>query len=305
MRGEKMAVRALGYLGIGASDISAWRSFASDILGAQVCDAADDSLLLRFDSRAWRIAVEPTGEDDLIYAGWEVAGPVELGSLIEKIEAAGVDVIHDDGTLAAKRGVLGVASFTDPAGVACELFFGATELTQQPIVSSAGVSGFVMGDQGLGHIVVGTTTLDETLAFYRDVLGFGYSDFIDMPVGPDMTIPVHFMHCNLRHHSFAFAPPPPVPGTPKLIHFMLQVASVDDVGFALDRVHKAGVELAMTLGRHANDEMLSFYAYTPSGFEFEYGWGAKTVDRATWLPVRHQTTSKWGHKFVGHGGPAA
>jgi biphenyl-2,3-diol 1,2-dioxygenase len=300
-----MTVRALGYIGIGVSDMAAWRSFAAGILGAQVDDGTDGSLRLRFDARAWRIAIEPTGTDDIAYAGWEVAGPQALAALITRIEATGIAVTRDDGALAAKRGVLDVASFTDPAGMRCELFYGATELTQHPLVSPAGVSGFVMGEQGLGHIVIGTPALAETLAFYRDVLGFGYSDHIAMPVGPGMTIPVQFMHCNARHHTYAFAPPPPVPDAKKLIHFMVQVATIDDVGFALDRVMQAGVELAMTLGRHVNDQMLSFYAYTPSGFEIEYGWGARTVDRATWLPARHTAISSWGHKFVGHGSPAA
>ncbi len=298
-----MTVRALGYVGIGVSDIPAWRNFSANILGAAVSDTGDGGLRLRFDSRAWRIALEPTGQDDITYAGWEVAGPLELEALIARVEDAGTAVTRDDGSLAKKRGVLAVASFTDPAGVSCELFYGASELYHKPLVSPAGVSGFVMGNQGLGHIVIGTPKLAETLAFYRDVLGFGYSDYIDMPVGPDVSIPVQFMHCNERHHTYAFAPSPP--GSPTLIHFMLQVASVDDVGYALDRVDAAGIELAMTLGRHANDHMLSFYAYTPSGFEFEYGWGARTVDRATWLPVRHDKISSWGHKFVGHGMPAA
>ena len=300
-----MTVRALGYLGFGVSDLTAWRDFSANILGAQVSDAADGSLRLRFDARAWRIAVEPDGPDDIAYAGWEVAGPLELEAMIASVESAGFAVTRDDGTLAARRGVMAVASFTDPAGIRCELFYGAGELNQHPLASPAGVTGFVMGNQGLGHIVIATPALGETLAFYRDVLGFGYSDLIDMPVGPGATIPVQFMHCNERHHTFAFAPPPPGSDAPKLVHFMVQVASVDDVGFALERVEAAGVELAMTLGRHTNDEMLSFYAYTPSGFEFEYGWGARTIDRASWLPVRHNTISKWGHKFVGHGQPSA
>lgn len=300
-----MTVRALGYIGIGVSDMAAWRGFAAGILGAQVDDAADGSLRLRFDARAWRIAIEPDGADDIAYAGWEVAGPHALSALISRIEASGIAVTRDHGPLAAKRGVLDVARFVDPAGMACELFYGATELTQHPLVSPVGVSGFVMGEQGLGHIVIGTPALAETLAFYRDVLGFGYSDHIAMPVGPGMTIPVQFMHCNARHHTYAFAPPPPVPDAKKLLHFMLQVAILDDVGFALDRAQQAGVELAMTLGRHVNDQMLSFYAYTPSGFEIEYGWGARTVDRAAWLPARHTAISSWGHKFVGHGSPAA
>lgn len=299
-----MSVRALGYLGLGVSRLEEWREFSTNILGASVSDANDGGLRLRVDSRAWRIAIEPSGEDDIIYAGWEVAGPAELNAMIAKIEASGISVRRDDGTLARKRGVLAVAAFVDPAGVPCELFHGATELTQQPLVSPVGVSGFVTDNQGLGHIVVSTAALDETVAFYRDVLGFGYSDFISMPMGPDVRIPVHFMHCNPRHHSFAFAPPPPS-GGPTLLHFMLQVASIDDVGFALERVDQAGIELAMTLGRHGNDQMLSFYAYTPSGFEVEFGWGARTIDPATWLPTRHDKISSWGHKFVGHGQPPA
>lgn len=298
-----MSVIGLGYIGVGVTDLAAWRTFSSDILGAQVTDS-DGGLKLRFDTLAWRIAVAPSGEDDIVFVGWEVAGPQALEALALKIEAAGVSVVRDGGELAKKRGVLGIARFTDPAGLACELFWGPTLQTDKPMVSPAGVSGFVTGDQGLGHLVVGTAALAEALAFYRDVLGFGYSDHINMPVGPGVTIPVEFMHCNARHHSIAFAPPPPGPG-PKLFHFMVQAAALDDVGFALDRVNKAGIELAMTLGRHSNDEMLSFYAYTPSGFEVEFGWGAKTVDRATWSPARHDTISKWGHKFVGHGIPAA
>ena len=35
-----------------------------------------------------------------------------------------------------------------------------------------------------------------------------------------------------------------------------------------------------TLGRHPNDRMFSFYAKTPSGFQFEFGWGGREVDDA-------------------------
>jgi len=53
---------------------------------------------------------------------------------------------------------------------------------------------------------------------------------------------------------------------------------------------------ASALGRHTNDHMLSFYMRTPSGFEVEYGWGARTVDDAAWHVQRHQAPSIWGHR---------
>ena len=49
-----------------------------------------------------------------------------------------------------------------------------------------------------------------------------------------------------------------------------------------------------TLGRHTNDHMVSFYMASPSGFEVEYGWGARTVDDSTWQVQQHTTGSMWG-----------
>jgi hypothetical protein len=50
-----------------------------------------------------------------------------------------------------------------------------------------------------------------------------------------------------------------------------------------------------TLGRHPNDRMFSFYARTPSGFQFELGWGGRQVDDATWTPTTYDHISEWGH----------
>lgn len=286
-----MSVRSLGYLVLGASDIGAWLRYAADVLGVQVDEDGAGGLKLRVDSRDWRIAVQPSNADDILAAGWEVAGAAELDALVSALNAAGVPAAVDT-DLAAKRGVRGLARFTDPAGIPGELFWGATERFERPLVSPAGVSGFVTGGEGLGHIVVAAADPSAMQAFYQTHLGFRLSDHIDIKGGPHGIIPVTFMHCNPRHHSLAFAPAPP---PKKLLHFMVQTQSLDDVGFALDRLAKHGGRLALTLGRHSNDHMISFYAFTPSGFEVEYGWGARSIDDATWLPTRHDVTSMWGH----------
>jgi hypothetical protein len=53
----------------------------------------------------------------------------------------------------------------------------------------------------------------------------------------------------------------------------------------------------MTLGGHSNDEMLSFYPLSPSGFDIEYGWGGLSVDDQSWHVLTHHATSAWGHRF--------
>lgn len=78
---------------------------------------------------------------------------------------------------------------------------------------------------------------------------------------------------------------------------MLEVRSLDDVGRALHRCQDAGHHISLTLGRHSNDHMLSFYPLTPSGFDVEYGWAGLEVDDERWHVMTHATNSAWGHRF--------
>jgi hypothetical protein len=55
----------------------------------------------------------------------------------------------------------------------------------------------------------------------------------------------------------------------------------------------------VTLGRHTNDLMTSFYAKAPSSFMVECGWGGRDIDPATWKPVElTDGPSLWGHERV-------
>ena len=53
--------------------------------------------------------------------------------------------------------------------------------------------------------------------------------------------------------------------------------------------------MALSVGQHTNDKELSYYAMTPSGFEWEVGWNPIVVDESTWKPTTHQGISIWGH----------
>ena len=128
------------------------------------------------------------------------------------------------------------------------------------------------------------------MAFYVDVLGMKVSDYINQ--GP---VKLGFLHCNERHHSLAFAEVP-VTLPKRTNHFMLQLQSMDTVGRAYDDVLEGAAPLIVTLGKHPNDEMVSFYAANPSQFGVEYGWGARTVDDSCWEVTEYDQTSIWGHK---------
>ncbi len=280
-----MTISSLGYLGLSVSDPAAWRSFACEVLGLMPGSSEDR---LRIDSKEWRIALHEGSEDDLAYVGFEVASAEALAELEQRLSAAGRPVKRADGELLQARGVTDLVATEDPSGLSVELFCGLLDRGDVPFRSPAGTSGFVTGTQGLGHFVLAAPEIEPVREFYTEQLGLRLSDRIAMG-----RVTLEFYHCNARHHTLAFVPAP----LPKrLHHIMLEVASLDDVGFALDRCQAAGVPLSTTLGKHTNDRMVSFYVKTPSGFDVEYGWGGIAVDDETWKVGFYDRASIWGHK---------
>lgn len=286
-------IEALGYLGLEVSDLASWKSFATDVLGLQAVDRPDGTIDLRMDQYAVRIRLHQGQRDDVVYIGWEVRDEAMLAELVQRLSEAGVTVENSSPDLASDRRVAGLIRFADPEGTMHEAFYGPLQKAAEPFVSPIGVS-FKTGHQGLGHIVLSCRNKPAMMAFFLDVLGFRLSDHINTEVVPGRPMQISFMRCNGRHHSLALAP---VPIQKKIVHLMIETQSVDDVGRALYRCIDRGVHLSFTLGRHSNDEMLSFYPLSPSGFDVEYGWGGLEVNEETWHVLTHDTMSAWGHAF--------
>ena len=287
------AISALGYLGIGASDLEAWRGYATETLGL-ACVEQDGALLLRMDDAPWRIRIEQSDADDLSYAGFEVASTGALAEIGERLKAMDVEISEGSEEECEARGVDALARCADPNGIAIELYCGRAS-AGEAFVSPRGLN-FITGDQGLGHIVLMVDDEAASRRFYEEGLGFKLSDTITMGT-PPQALELTFLHCNTRHHTVALAP---VPGLPKrLNHIMMQVDSLDVVGATLDLVRDREIPLSTQLGKHTNDHMTSFYMQTPSGFDIEFGFGARNVDDATWEVGHYDSGSEWGHQRAG------
>ena len=284
------AVQQLGYLGFDVKDLAAWERFGTEVLGMTVSRRDEGrGFALRMDGHAHRLFIEQNGGDDLGFVGWQVGTDAELDALAALLRQKGVEVTEGTEELAARRGVRRLVCFTDPGGNPTELFVDAT-LAPAPFKSDVVRSGFVADEHGLGHLVLSAKSQAESKAFYADLLGFRLSDRIVTEIH-GFHVDIVFMHANARHHSVAFGDQQ----KKRLHHFMVEAKSIDDVGLALDRTMKAGLRIMQTLGRHPNDRMLSFYAKTPSGFQFEFGWGGRLLDDATHETTTYDQVSEWGH----------
>jgi 2,3-dihydroxybiphenyl 1,2-dioxygenase len=282
-------IRTLGYIVV-QGPVEEWASFATDVLGAQVARRTADELRLRTDERSWRVAIEsgpPAGPGSLVALGFEVESAGALNELAESLTANGIDVRVDD-ELARHRQVRGLLAFSDGDGHQLEAYYGQ-EIDHSPFVSPRGVD-FVTGDLGVGHAFLFSGAPDKVVEFFTQRLGFRLSDTIDLGIAEGV-----FLHCNPRHHSIAVAE---IPGIPVgLGHLMLEVGSLEAVGLALDVATERGDQIQMSIGKHTNDHVTSFYVTSPSGFQVEYGWDGLLIDDSEWTVGHHVASSIWGHVF--------
>jgi 2,3-dihydroxybiphenyl 1,2-dioxygenase len=286
----------LGYLGLEVSNIAAWRDYANQVLGLQA-ESVGDTTYLRMDDYSYRVSLHEGPRDDLSLLGWEVADEAALQALKTQLTAAGVKVKTGDAAACDRRRVVELIEFNDPNGIQCEAYCGPLIERAAPFQPTRAIGGFVTGDLGFGHITMTVDSLDKSLQFYREVLGLRLSDWVrpQPERGVASNLNLAFLRCNRRHHSLAFFE---MKLPKRLHHFMLQVNDVDDVGSTYYLAQDRKIPIELSLGRHTNDGMLSFYMHTPSGFSVEYGWGAREVDEATWRTQLHTTGSSWGHRHA-------
>ena len=294
-------IRGLGYLRVQTAGLERWKVFASEGIGFAPGSGrfGDDALYLRMDEREARLIVMPGPDDRALAVGWEVRDQFALARVADQVRAAGLEVTELGVQESFQRAAERVITFVDPGGTTVEVFFGPV-LDHSPVVTPFG-SRFVTGPQGMGHVVLPTTDMDASHAFYTEVLGFlprgavrlGHRNGLDPHAKR-----VRFLGVNQRHHSLALVPAPHGE-EPGLVHLMVEVDELDDVGGSLDRLTKRGFSVSSTLGRHTNDKMISFYVRAPGGWDIELGTDGLLVDETHYTAEEITADSYWGHDWSG------
>ena len=272
-----MNLNALGYVGIRTKSLEDWAAYGTRFLGMQLVDKSRGTLALRMDDRKQRVIVHTDEDEGPSFYGWEVADAAALDALAAHLEKSGVKIARGSRALADERRVKDLIVFADPIGNRLEVFHGA-EVTTEPFKPGRSISGFRTGVLGMGHAVLTAERLEDVVPFYTEILNFKPTDYLLKP------FKAYFFHLNPRHHSLAFIDT----GKNGIHHMMFEVCYLDDVGQAYDLALRQPEMIGTTLGRHANDQVTSFYSYSPSKFLVEYGWGGRSIDTANWTP--HERT---------------
>ncbi|TWB87742.1 catechol 2,3-dioxygenase-like lactoylglutathione lyase family enzyme [Bradyrhizobium macuxiense] len=172
------------------------------------------------------------------------------------MELSDVDrILRDDGISPATQtgfypGIPATRSFTGPDDVTIDIFSSVTNQAQQP--GRGGVN-----PVKLGHVASCTQGLDPLIEFYKDVLGFRYSDSVE---GSFV-----FLRCGADHHSLNFL------GRPRtgLHHIAFEVQDRASLMDACEVLGAHDIDIVYGPGRAGPGHNLHVYHRAPDGYMVE------------------------------------
>ncbi|WP_111512049.1 VOC family protein [Mycobacterium kyogaense] len=285
----------LGYVVIETGRFGEWRRFGRDAIGMHVDDTLADVMRFRLDDNACRFLLQRGPAEDATALGWEIDDHDTFDTVVGRVHDHGVTLTTGTDEEAELRGVERFVRFPGPKGLSQEVYVNARPVSSHARLGVPG--GFVTGRDGMGHVAIATKKPQQMHGYFRTVFDARLSDYIDETIS-GLKFKIRFLRVNERHHSVAIASVNRLPLNPirtRIQHCNIQVAELDDMVAAYRRVKDLGFDMALSVGQHTNDRELSFYAVSPSGFEWEVGWNPIVVDETTWEPTTHQGISIWGH----------
>lgn len=288
----------LGYVVIETNRFTDWRRFGVDAIGMHLDTPDTDTLRFRLDDHQCRFLLQRGPAEDVTAVGWQIDDHETFDQILSRVADRGVPISEGTPEETALRGVERLWRFPGPKGLVQEVF---TTPVRDETPLTIRTSGFVTGEGGMGHIAITTTKPHQLRGYYNTVFDARLTDYIDETIS-GVKLKIRFLRVNNRHHSVAIAATQGLRVDPirtRIQHLNIQVAALDDMTQSYQRVRELGFDMALSVGQHTNDRELSYYARTPSGFEWEVGWNPVTIDENTWEPTTHKGISIWGHTPVG------
>lgn len=279
-------IDSLAYVVIRTPALKAWVDMATASVGMQaVVVEADQTAYLRLDEKVQRLLLVACNDAPSLTAGFGVADAAALKAVSARLSDAGVEWASGCAEELELRGVEKMIHFRDPDGNRVEVACGLRDAST-PFLPGRPIGGFRTGALGLGHVAWKAVRYEEMTDFYRNLLQFRTSDRVSKP------FKVEFLHVNPRHHTLALAGAGDEPG---VHHLMVEYNDYDDIGRSYDLALENPDAIGVTLGRHINDHVTSFYLYTPDGWMMELGWAGRTIG-PDWQVVEDLPgMSLWGH----------
>ena len=299
-------VTDLAYGRLSAPDLDAMEAFLSDF-GMVRAARTSRALYMRGTDAAHHIHVTELGEPRFVGTAWYAKSEEDLERLAKMPGASPVEAIDEPG--GGKR-----VRLTEPNGYQIEVVHGIERMAPIAVPRQAmnsGAEGLKRAGEvmriargpahvkRIGHAVMGTPRLDETVKWFRDTLGLVCSD--DLYAGSKDHVIGSFNRCDcgedyVDHHVF-FCIRHEKTG---LNHFSFEVLDVDDVFLGHEHLRQTGkYEHMWGLGRHLLGSQIYDYWADPWGRTHEHWTDTDRLNirnGSNLMPAEEGFQSQWGER---------
>jgi catechol 2,3-dioxygenase-like lactoylglutathione lyase family enzyme len=273
-------VNELRYVAVAVPNFASERDFLTTIWGLKEVEKDGDTAYFSAEASSqpyvYRLRKDSERRLDLISFGTETAQAVD--EIAKRLANSDIQLISEPQELGGPGGGYGFRFF-DPDGRTVEISSDVVERETRELARGESIPA------SLSHVVMHTSDVRKTVAFYEQHLGFRVSDWL----GDAFC----FLRCNAWHHSVAF-----LPGPPALNHVAFAMRDLNEVMRGIGRLTKSNVTLAWGPGRHTAGDNVFAYFVAPSGFILEYTAEVEVIDEATWVPHTYERapeiSDQWG-----------
>ena len=313
----RIKVSDIAYGRLKAPDLDAMEEFLTEF-GMVRAERTNDALYMRGTDPSHHIHITEKGDTSFVGLGYHAASEEDLARIAEAPGASGIETIDEPG--GGKR-----VRLTEPNGYQIEVVHGIAPVDPIPVSRQR----LNLGEQSteragelmrihdgasrvkrIGHAVLGTPKLGETVAWFREMLGFRGSD--DIYDGAEDNIIGSFSRCDrgddyVDHHVFFCM----VLDRAGLNHLSFEVLDIDDVFKGHEHLKAIGkYEHVWGIGRHVLGSQVYDYWSDPWGRVHEHWTDTDRINAAygpELIPAEVGLTSQWGddppESFIGHVSP--
>ena len=246
----------IGYAALAVTDLPGATAFYSDLVGLDLTQSTAHRACLRCSHDHHNLVLEQGAEAGLLRLGFQLESTADLEVARQHFERLGLPIAEVDDDVRGDLGQAETFRVREPvSGLMLEYY---AEMTQLPRPFSQRLTRIAR----LGHVLITVPEYDRALVSFTRDFGFRVSDHT----------PGHsaFLRCfpNPWHHSFGLTKG----ASPALHHVNFMVSDIDDIGRAMNRLRKAGVEIVFGPGRHFSSGSIFLYFAGPDGMTMEYSY---------------------------------
>ncbi|MCK9283845.1 MAG: VOC family protein [Rhodocyclaceae bacterium] len=273
----------LGYAALNVSDLDRSIRFYQELMGLDLVSREEGVAYLRCSRDHHNLVLYAAKTPGIKRAAYKMASKADLDLAFEHYKTSGLEPrwLAADACRALKQGP--TFRVREPSsGLLLEFYDRMTHLAlpyEHTVTKIARI----------GHIVIATKNYAAAIERLTSVFNFALSDFVEDKFS--------WMRCypNPLHHSLAVG----YSERNHLHHINFMVTDVDDIGKALNRMRKAGVEVVFGPGRHLPSTSIFLYFLDPDGMTMEFSFGMEEIPEQggrlpRMLEMHPNTMDIWG-----------